>query len=191
MTPDLLDSLGIRRPAGAVVVSITAGSPAARAGLRPSDVIISVDGQAVDDPNAFDFRFATRPIGGTAQLGVVRGGREMRVAVALEVAAGAPREELVIRARSPLLGAKIANLSPALADELQIDSASEGVIIVEVPVGSGAEANGFQRGDILLALNNERISKTSDVERLTQAPSRFWRFIIVRDRQQIQAVFGG
>jgi len=191
VTPDLLDSLGLKRPVGAVVVNITPGGPAARAGLRPSDVIISIDGQAIDDPNAFDYRFATRPIGGSAQLGVMRAGREMRVTVALEAAQETPREELVIRTRSPLFGATLANLSPALTDEMRIDPATEGVVILDVPAGSGAEANGFRRGDIIAAINNERIGKTRDVERITQTPSRLWRFIIVRDRQQIQAVFGG
>jgi len=191
VTPDLLDSLGLKRPAGAVVVSVTPGSPAARAGLRPSDVIISVEGQAVDDPNAFDYRFATRPLGGTAQLGIVRAGRETRISVALETAPEAPREELVIRTRSPLLGAKVANLSPALADELRIDPAIEGVVIVDVSAGSAAEANGFRRGDLVVSINNERINKTRDVEQATQVPGRFWRFIFIRDRQQIQAEFRG
>ena len=42
-------------------------SPAARAGLKVSDLIVSIDGQIVEDPNAFDYRFATRPLGGTSQ----------------------------------------------------------------------------------------------------------------------------
>ena len=49
---------------------------------------MSVDGQAVDDPNAFDYRFATKPLGGSAKLGVLRGGREQAVTVALQIRAG-------------------------------------------------------------------------------------------------------
>jgi len=191
VTPDLVESLGVGRPMGAAVVSVAPGSPAARAGLRPRDVIVSVDGREVEDPNAFDYRFGTKPLGGAAQLGVIRGGREMKVSVALESAPEAPREEVMLRTRSPLVGAKIANLSPALAEELQLDPTSEGVVIVEVTPGSGAEANGFQRGDILSTINNERIHKTRDVERITQVPSRYWQITIMRDRQQISAIFGG
>ena len=47
-------------------------------GCKTGDVIVAVDGQAVDDPNAFDYRFATHPLGGKAQLGVMRGGRRAR-----------------------------------------------------------------------------------------------------------------
>jgi S1-C subfamily serine protease len=191
ITPDMIGSLGIKRPAGALVVNVVPGSPAARAGLQTRDVIVSIDTQSVDDPNAFDYRFATRPIGSTAQLGVVRGGREIKVPVVLQSAPEGAREEIVLGGRSPLSGAKVANITPALADQLQIDQASEGVVIIDVTPGSAAENSGFRRGDILMGVNGERIRKTGDVDRLTQAPSRIWRFNFVRDRQQIQAVFSG
>src|SRR6058998_2498973 len=64
VTPDIAESLGLRTPSGALVANVAAGSPAARAGLKLSDLITSIDGQPVDDPNAFDYRFATRPFGG-------------------------------------------------------------------------------------------------------------------------------
>src|ERR1700722_14996920 len=106
VTAEIADSLGLKRPGGALVASITPNSPAARAGLKTGDLIVTIDGQPVDDPNAFDYRFATKALGGQAQLGVVRGGRDMRLAVALQTAPASPREEVVISARSPLLGAK-------------------------------------------------------------------------------------
>ena len=66
------------------------------------------------------------PLGGKVELGVVRGGKESKVAVALETAPESPRDEIVIEARSPFLGAKVANLSPALADELRLDRVDRG-----------------------------------------------------------------
>src|SRR5499427_2034947 len=90
VTPEIADGLGLKRPAGALVASITAKSPAARAGLKTSDVIISIDGQPVDDPNAFDYRFATKALGGQAHLGVIRAGHETRVAIALQTAPESP-----------------------------------------------------------------------------------------------------
>ena len=79
VTPEIAESLGLKRPSGALVASVTAGSPAARAGIKTGDLIVSIDGTVVDDPNAFDYRFATKPLGGSAQIGVVRQGREMVV----------------------------------------------------------------------------------------------------------------
>ena len=76
VTPEIAESLGLKRPAGALVASVTPQSPAARAGLKTSDLIVAIDGQAVEDPNAFDYRFATKSLGGAAKLGVMRAGKE-------------------------------------------------------------------------------------------------------------------
>ena len=191
VTADIADSMGLKRPTGALIANVAPNSPAARAGLKAGDLIVSVDGQDVEDPNAFDYRFATKPLGGNARLGVLRAGREQVATVALQSAPETPRDELVIRSRSPFSGVKIANLSPALADELQVRNADEGVVIVDVDSGSYASNLGFQRGDVIQEVNGERITKTRDLERLSGVPSRSWRIIILRGGQKISAVFGG
>jgi Do/DeqQ family serine protease len=191
VTSEIADSLKLRRPAGAVVVTVTPDSPAARAGLKPTDVILSIDGQAVDDPNAFDYRFATKPLGGRATLSVERQGKVSNVAVPLEAAPDRPRDEVTIRSRSPFAGAKVANLSPALADELRLDVSTEGAVIIEVADGSTAAALGFRTGDIILSVNGERIARSRDLERATADESRVWRIEIQRGGQRRSLVLGG
>ncbi len=191
VTADIADSMGLKRPSGALIANVAPDSPAARASLKPGDLIVSVDGQNVEDPNAFDYRFATKPLGGTARLGIVRGGREQTVTIALQIAPEMPREEIVIRSRSPFSGVKIANLSPALVDELQVRNAEEGVVVVDVDNGSYASNLGFQRGDVIQEVNGERVTRTHDLERLSKAQNRAWRIVIVRNGQKISAVFGG
>jgi len=191
VTQDIADGLGLKRPTGALVAGVSPDSPAARAGIRTGDLILAVDGQAVDDPNAFDYRFATKPLGGSAQLDIVRAGKELRVAIALETAPDTRRDEIVIRARSPFLGVKVANVSPALADELHLDASAEGVVVVEVTEGSTASSLGFQPGDLVVSVNNERIASTRDLDRIARAGSRLWRITIVRGGQQISVVLSG
>ncbi|HEY1311094.1 MAG TPA: DegQ family serine endoprotease [Pseudolabrys sp.] len=191
VTADIADSMGLKRPAGALVASVTSGSPADHAGLKAGDVILSVDGQAVDDVNAFDYRFATKPLGGTAALDLLRAGRPLSVKVALQTAPDIARDEITIRSRSPFSGAKVANLSPALADELQLQGADEGVVIVDIDNGSYASNLGFQRGDVIVSVNDQKIAKTRDLERATGTPNRSWQIIIRRGGQQISAVFNG
>ncbi|HKF11621.1 MAG TPA: trypsin-like peptidase domain-containing protein, partial [Xanthobacteraceae bacterium] len=70
VTPEIAEGLGLKRPSGALIASVTPTSPAARAGLKTSDLIVAIDGQPVEDANAFDYRFATRPIGGSTQIDV-------------------------------------------------------------------------------------------------------------------------
>ncbi len=191
VTPDIAESMSLKRPAGALVSSVAAKGPAARAGLRTGDLIVDVDGQPIDDANAFDYRLATKPVGGHAQLGIMRSGREVKVAIVLESAPDTAREETVITARSPLLGARVANLSPALAEELRLDYSALGVAVTDVENGSVAQNYGFQKGDIVLTINNAKIETTQDLVRAVAQPSRLWRLTIQRGGQQISAVLGG
>jgi len=183
--------LGLRLPTGALVANVVANSPAARAGLKPSDLVIAVDGQTVEDPNAFDYRFATRPLGGTAQLEVARAGKTLKLAVPLETAPDSGRNEIVLTGRSPFQGAKIANISPALADELHLDSDTAGVVITDLADGQTAANVGFQKGDIIMAVNNQKIAKTADLDKVARESARLWRITLVRGGQQINVTLGG
>ena len=191
VTPEIAESLGLKRPSGALVANLLPAGPAAHAGMKTGDVIVSIDGTIVDDPNSFDYRFATKPLGGTAQVALLRQGHDVSVTISLQSAPDTPREEVEIKARSPFLGATVANLSPALADELRLDAQAEGVVIIGVADGSAAQSVGFHKGDIVVSVNNQKIEKSADLDRLTRAGSRQWRVIINRGGQQISAMFAG
>src|SRR6201986_3784674 len=75
VTPEIAETLGLKLPNGALVSSVVAGGPAAKAGLKVSDLITGIDGQEIDDPNPFDSRFAPRPIGGNAPIHLQRAGK--------------------------------------------------------------------------------------------------------------------
>jgi Do/DeqQ family serine protease len=191
VTRDLADSLGLARPTGALVASVIADSPAARAGVKAGDVLVSVDGIEVEDPNAFDYRFATEPLGGNAKVGLIRQGKQMTVSVALQPLPETPRQEVEIKSASPFRGMTVANLSPALADELRLDPDAQGVVVTAVADGSTAQTIGFQPGDILLSINNQKIEQSSDLERIANSGSHSWRITIRRGNQQISVMFSG
>jgi Do/DeqQ family serine protease len=191
VTPEIAESLGLRLPNGALVASVVPNSPAARAGLKSSDLIIAVDGQAIEDPNAFDYRFATHPIGGTSQVDVQRAGKPVKLTVPLETAPDTGRNEITLTTRSPFQGAKVANISPAVADELHLDADTEGVVVTDLGDDSTAANVGFQKGDIIQAVNSQKIAKTSDLEKATRDSSRVWRITLMRGGQQINVTLGG
>src|SRR3954454_17831754 len=191
VTPEIAETLGLRLPSGALVANVAPNSPASRAGLKLSDLIVAIDGQAVDDPNAFDYRFATRPLGGSAQVDVQRDGKTLKLSIPLETAPDTGRDEIVIKSRSPFQGAKVANISPAVADELRLDANTEGVVVTDLADDATAASVGFQKGDIILAVNNQKIAKTSDLEKATRESSRLWRIVVVRGGQQINVTLGG
>src|SRR5712675_2138344 len=190
VTPEIAETLGLKLPSGALVANITPNSPSARAGLKLSDLIVGIDGQAVDDPNAFDYRFATRPLGGTSQVDVQRAGKAIRLTVPLETAPDTNRNEIVLTTRSPFQGAKVANISPAVADELHLDADTEGVVVTDLGGDTTAANVGFQKGDIITTVNNQKITKTSDLEKATRESARLWRITVVRGGQQIQVTLG-
>jgi Do/DeqQ family serine protease len=191
VTPEIAETLGLRLPTGALVANVVANGPAARAGLKLSDLIVAIDGQTVDDPNTFDYRFATRPLGGSSQIDVQRAGKTLKLTVPLETVPDTGRNEIVLNARSPFQGAKVANISPAVADELHLDADTEGVVVTDLEDGATAASVGFQKGDIILAVNNQKIAKTSDLEKATRESARLWRIIVVRGGQQINVTLGG
>ncbi|MGY3234031.1 Do/DeqQ family serine protease [Bradyrhizobium sp. USDA 4472] len=191
VTAEIAESLGLRSPTGALVASVVPNGPAARAGLKSSDLITGIDGQAVDDPNAFDYRFATRPLGGTAQIDVQRGSKPLKLTIALETAPDSGRNELVITTRSPFQGARISTITPAVADELHLDADTEGVVVTDIGDGTAAQNVGFQKGDIILSVNSQKIARTSDLEKAAKEQPRLWRIALVRGGQQINVTLGG
>jgi Do/DeqQ family serine protease len=191
VTPEIAETLGLKLPNGALVSSVVAGGPAAKAGLKVSDLITGIDGQEIDDPNAFDYRFATRPLGGNAQIDVQRAGKPQKLSIALETAPDTGRSEIVLTSRSPFQGAKVSNISPAVADEMHLDADTEGVVVTEIADDATAAGVGFQKGDVIVSVNNQKISKTSDLEKAVAASSRVWRITMVRGGQQINVTLGG
>src|ERR1700726_2845397 len=191
VTPEIAESLGLKRPSGALVANVAADGPAAKAGIKTGDLIVTVDGVEIEDPNAFDYRFATKPLGGAARVGLLRQGKDMVVSVALQSLPDTPRNEVQIKGQSPFLGATVATLSPALADELRLDPQTEGVVITAVADASAAASVGFQKGDIVVSVNSQKIVKSADLERVTNTSSRQWRVTIMRGGQQISVTFSG
>jgi S1-C subfamily serine protease len=178
------EALGLDRPTGAIVASIVEKSPAFEAGIKRGDVIVAVDGQEINDPDAFGFRFATKGLSGQVSLTVLRSGKRIILPVKLGSAPETrPRDQVAIKNRSPMAGLTVMNLSPALAEELSVDGVTEGVVVAAVEDGSNAQQVGFQKGDIVLSINNERPATSRDVERLTNDKGYRWQLQISRGGQ--------
>ncbi len=192
VSADMAEALGLDRPTGALIVSVVKGSPAAEAGLKSSDVILSIDGQNVDDPDSFGYRMATKHLGGTASLGILRGGKRLVVPVKLEAAPEVPpRDTLVLKGRNPLAGATVVNLSPAVAEEMSLDASEQGVAITDIADDSFAQRYGFQKGDVLLEINGVKLVSTKRLENLVKERFQGWRLKIDRGGQVIQTILNG
>ena len=179
---ELAAAMGMKRPTGVIVEDVFKGGPAAAAGLRSGDVVTAVNGHDVEDLQALRFRVATGRIGETAALTVVRGKAERQVPLKLVAPPeDPPRDETVLRGEHPLAGARIANLSPAVAEELGLPSQQRGVIALGVADNSPAARIGVQPGDILVSLNEIEIARVADVRRILKDATGPWIITVNRE----------
>jgi Do/DeqQ family serine protease len=184
-------SLGLERPTGVLVTSVYEKGPAAEAGLKRGDAILAVDGQPVDNPDAFGYRFTLKGTQGQTPLTVLRGGKKTDIPVKLVPPPETPpREAVRIRARSPLAGATIVNMSPAVAEELQIDISDDGVVVSDLDEGGAAASVGFQKGDQIVAINGQRLASTKEAERLIDRAGNYWEITINRGGRVFTTVLG-
>ena len=191
VTAEIARSLGLERPQGALVAEVWPGGPADRAGLRPGDVVISIDGQPVVDAASLGYAISAKRPGDGARL-VARGenGRERQLNLRADAPPSTPaKDERVISGRNPFDGATVVNLSPATAYELGIDPMSgRGVIITNIGRGFAMNA-GLRPGDIVRAVNGREIATVRDLTGVTGAPAPSWEVTIERNGQRITAQF--
>ncbi|MCP4384981.1 MAG: PDZ domain-containing protein [Hyphomicrobiales bacterium] len=100
-----------------------------------------------------------------------------------------PRDELEIAGVSPLTGARVFNLSPAVAEELAYDGDPNGVIVHRVVAGSAADTAGLARGDVVLEVNGVDIDTTRRLAEVCSEPLRVWHVAIERDGRIIRTQF--
>jgi Do/DeqQ family serine protease len=192
VTPDIAATIPGNPATGVIVVSVDPAGPGAAAGLKGDDVIVSVDGEPVDDVGALTYRLATKVIGGTAKLGIMREGKLYSAAVQLQPAPeNPPRDQRTLAGDSPLAGLSVLNLSPAVADELSYNGDLKGVIVGDVTDGSPASQAGFQKGDVILLVNGTAIDTTKRLADVAAASSRTWDLTIRRGGQKIRQRFSG
>jgi serine protease Do len=185
VTSDIAASLGLGRPGGVLIKDVYPGGPLARAGVKAGDVVQSVDGVAVDDMQSLNYRTATHRPGESVRMRVASGkaARDLSVTLALPPESP-PKDITTIAGRNPLTGARVENLSPAAATELQMDVMAKGVAIVSVNPNGIAANYGFQPGDIVRSVNGAAISRVGDLVRLLNAVNR-WDLVVERDGRRL------
>jgi Do/DeqQ family serine protease len=164
VTPDIAAGFNLPRPAGLVVKEVFPGGPGAHAGLKRNDVIIALKDQPIDDEASLRFRLATLQVDTTVPVKVIRAGKElvfdMKLAAPPE---DPPRDPAVLEGRQPLSGAGVANLSPAVADELGLVEWRPGVIVTEVKAGSFA-GRFVRPGDMILSVNGQDVKNVAELK---------------------------
>jgi serine protease Do len=185
VTSQIAASLGLAKPGGVLIKDIYPGGPLSRAGVKSGEVVQTVDGAAVDDMQSLNYRTATHRAGDSVKMHVAAGKAVRDVTVTLALPPETPpRETTTIAGRNPLTGARVENISPASATELQMDVMAKGVAIVSVN-STGIAANyGFQPGDIVRSINGAAIARVGELVRALNGTNR-WDMVVERGGRKL------
>ncbi len=190
VTADIAESLGLPGPTGALIAGVSPGSPAARAGLIPGDIILSIDGKKVPHVDALGYRLTTAGIGRNTKIQVLSRNTTRELELELAVAPETPeRDARIVDGRTPFTGMTVANLSPRVALELELDTSKSGVVIQSVRARSSAARFGFRSKDILVEINGETVSDTQTFIDIVSSRYSSWEYVLERNgRRQLRRI---
>jgi serine protease Do len=165
--PDLAANLGLDAPKGALVAQVAPGSPAADAGLEQGDVVLSYNGQAIDEVRDLTRMVADTGPGSDAEVVVWRDGQE--VSLAVEIGQMMADQEVVAAATdeatddTPRLGMALAELTPEAKRSMELEDDVEGAMVTDVEPGSPAAEKGLQRGDVIIEADRKKVTEPKTV----------------------------
>ncbi len=166
MTEDLAKTYGLSEAEGAVVGSVTPGSPAEKAGLKPEDVVLTADGHTIGDSGELARYVSGKAPGTRVRLELLRGRERQRAEVTLgafpDSSGGEQTAEGPGRSK---LGMQLSDLTPALAERLDLPRGTHGVVVMDVEAGEAAENAGLQRGDVILSVNGRAVDDVDAFDR--------------------------
>jgi len=169
VTPELAKSFGLKDTRGALVGDVVKGGPAERGGIRIGDVITGFDGRKVKSSNDLPRMVAETPVGKSADVVVVREGKEHRLSV--KVAELIKEKTPAVQSSSTSVqgfGMKVDNITPQLRQQTGTVVKS-GVIVVSVEQGSLADLAGIQEGDVITEVNRKLVR---DLDEFNQATAK-------------------
>jgi len=164
VTPDIAKSLGRTETNGALVSSVSEGSPAEKAGVKAGDIITEYDGRKVERVSDLPRAVAGTPVGRDVRLGVARDGTPVTLTAKIAALdAKEPREADRGERAKPTLGLAVQPLTPALARELGV-KATQGLVVQNVVDGSPAADAGFERGDVIVEVDRKPVKSVADLK---------------------------
>jgi serine protease Do len=174
ITEDIAESLGLAEDKGALVVDVTKGSPADKAGIVTGDIILKFDGKEIAAMRKLPRIVAETPVGKKVTVDLLRKDSKKTVTVALgelnekeEAQAAVSSEKTGTAVPSKeMLGMSLSALTPELRSTYNIGADVKGVVITAITKGSEAALRGLQPGDVLIGINHELLSTTDKVTAL-------------------------
>jgi serine protease Do/serine protease DegQ len=162
VAPELGKALGAQASHGAEVVEVAKNSPADKVGLRPADVIIAVNGRAVRGSSDLRNQIGLISVGEEVELQVLRGGQVRTLKMRVES----------LRAAEATGGESVSELAGATVGNAERNGQAEAVAVIDVAGGSPAWSRGLRPGDLIVAVNRQKVHTTREFAAVLQAQGR-------------------
>jgi serine protease Do len=185
---DIASSLGLPKNRGEIVRVVQPGDPAAKAGIQQGDVIISVNGQEVNPDQTVSYLVANIPVGSRVPIVVVRNGKQITIPVTItqrpteeelakQLNQTTPGNEQgnVLPNQGSSLGLTLQPVTPQIARALNLPAGTNGVVITAIDPSSDAADKGLQRGDVIVAVQSQRVTTPAQVAAAVEAARRAGR----------------
>jgi serine protease Do len=173
ITQDMVDNLGLKSTQGALLADVVKGGPADKAGVKPGDVVVALNGKPVTDNNQLTRDVGAIPPGRTVKLEVVRDGKSRPVEVKLaerpdeidQISRGRGETSDSDKSSGDLLGLRVQELTPQLAQRARVDPGTKGVVVTSVTPDSPASQAGIDPGDVVLEINRQPVTSVDEYKK--------------------------
>jgi len=185
LTAELAKSFNAKDTKGVLISDVIGESPAAKAGLKPGDILLEFDGKKVEAPADLQRTVGLAQPGQEAKMKVWRDQGEKTIDIKIgEAPDDKETPARPSRVAPSTLGLEVRPITPEIARQLNLKS-NDGVIVARVDEGSAAGDAGVQRGDVIREINRQKVRSMADYERLTKDVKEGDRLTVLLQRGQM------
>lgn len=169
LTKELAESFELKDTRGALVNEVYPESPAAKAGIKPGDIIVRFGGNNVEDIHDLQTKVASSEVGASVAIDIIRDSKPLSLKVTVEEMPGEEAIPKPSEGKEDWLGIAVSDLQQEMKESLEIE---EGAVVKGVKEGSSAEKGGIQAGDIIVAVNQKTITDAAEYKRVISTVKR-------------------
>ncbi len=189
ITKELADYYGVKEKTGVLVAKVFEGDPAEKAGIKPGDVVVEINGKTIENPRDLTVTIANLKVKETVKVTVVRDGDRKTFKVKLGKRPEENPQALASGQTYDTFGFKYKTMDPALANRLGYPADTQGLVVVDIKEGSQARRSGVRPGDLLIELNRKKITSADDyTQQLSKIQSGDTARLLYRRGNQVFAV---
>ncbi len=202
VSEEVADSVGLKKPMGALVIEVTKDGPADKAGIKAGDIVTQFDGKDVKEMRHLPRMVAETKVGKKSEVTVWRSGAEKKFTVDIARMNDADKDPDDAEGKNKpadktgkvdsldVLSLSLAAITPELRTQYDIGKDVKGVVVVEVKDGSAAEKRGFRQGDVIVQVGDATVETPQAVsDAVANAKKAGRKFAMVRVQRGENATF--